>query len=165
MGLPQPVHMVFGCLRMDWDALMSCSLTCRALHCSARRLIHERLYVVGPGPKVLPFIQQVDEMALDLQPNMPHISLADGTDLVQYIRNLTAEVGQVLTQKSPAIRFDFSEIRMDNLSHPHVISYIRSSFPPPLTSSEVLASRPATKETGLNDRFHLSAPGPWRSGI
>jgi hypothetical protein len=58
MGLHQElVDMVFRYLKTDWDALVLCSLTCRVFFSSARRVVHERLYVAGP--RIFPSITKL----------------------------------------------------------------------------------------------------------
>lgn len=91
--------MILEHLRTDWGTLVSCSLTCRALFCSARRVIHERLYVVGP--KVLPFLNKVTKWCwIHNQRYFRLLSLADDAGLVPYTRHLVIEAGQVLTPRS-----------------------------------------------------------------
>ena len=100
MGLPRElVDMIMEYLRTDWDALVSSSLTCRALHCSARCLIHERLYVTGP--KLPPFINKLTKWCWIYNRRCLRVlSLADDADLVQHTRNLIVEAGQILTPRS-----------------------------------------------------------------
>jgi hypothetical protein len=100
MGLPQTlVDMIFEYLRTDRDALLSCSLTCRALFCSARRVIHERLYVAGP--RMFPFVSRSTKWCWIFNRRYLRIlSLADDADLVQYTRHLIVEVGQIFTPRS-----------------------------------------------------------------
>ena len=100
MGLPQAlVDMIFEYLKTDWDTLLSCSLTCRALFCSARRVIHERLYVAGPG--TFPSTNKLTEWHWFFNRRYLRIlSLADDADLIQYTRHLIVEGGQMLTPRS-----------------------------------------------------------------
>lgn len=100
MGLPRElVDMVFRYLRTDWNALVSCSLTCRAFFCFARRVIHERLHVVGP--RMLPTITKLTKWCWIYNRRYFRILLlADDADLVRYTRHLTVEAGQVLTPRS-----------------------------------------------------------------
>lgn len=100
MGLPRElVDLIIEYLRTDWDALVSSSLTCKALHCSARRLIHERLFVVGP--KLPPFVNKLTKWCWIYNRRcLCILSLADDADLVRYTRNLIVEVGQALTPRS-----------------------------------------------------------------
>ena len=100
MGLPQSlVDMIFEYLKTDRDALLSCSLTCRALFCSARRVIHERLYVAGP--RVSPPAGKLTEWRWFFNRRYLRIlSLADDADLIQYTRHLIVEVGQTLTPRN-----------------------------------------------------------------
>jgi hypothetical protein len=100
MGLPQTlVDMIFEYLRADRDALLSCSLTCKALFCSARRVIHERLYVAGP--RTFPSANASPKWCWIFKRRCLRIlSLADDADLVQYTRHLIVEVGQVFTPRS-----------------------------------------------------------------
>jgi hypothetical protein len=100
MGLPQElVDMIFSYLRTDWDALMSCSLTCRALFCSARRVIHERLRVTGPRT-LPPVIKLVKWCWIYNRKHFRVLSLAEDAGLAHYTRHLIVEVGQVLTPRN-----------------------------------------------------------------
>jgi hypothetical protein len=100
MGLPQTlVDMIFEYLKTDRNTLLSCSLTCRALFCSARRVIHERLYVTGS--KVFPSVNKSVEWCWIFKRRCFRIlSLADDADLIQYTRHLIVEVGQVFTPRT-----------------------------------------------------------------
>ena len=100
MGLPQElVDMVVEYFRTDWDALVSCSLTCRALFCSVRRVIHERLYI--PGPRTLPSIARLMKWCwIYNRTYLGVLSSADEAGLVQYTKQLTIEAGQVLTPRT-----------------------------------------------------------------
>ena len=100
MGLPQElVDMIFEYLRMDWDTLASCSLTCRALFCSARRVIHERLYVAGPRAPL--FLNRLTKWCWIYNRRYFRVlSLADNADLTPYTRHLIVDAGQVLTPRS-----------------------------------------------------------------
>jgi hypothetical protein len=100
MGLPRElVDMILSYLRADWDALVSCSLTCRGFLSSARRVIHERLHVAGP--RTLPSITKLTKWCwIYNQRYFRILSLADDADLVQYTRHLIVEAGQILTPRS-----------------------------------------------------------------
>ncbi|KAF9650474.1 hypothetical protein BDM02DRAFT_3221070 [Thelephora ganbajun] len=100
MGLPQElVGMIFEYLRTDRDALVPCSLTCRALFCSVRRIIHERLYVAGP--RMSPFINKLAKWCwISNRKYLRTLSLADDADLVQYTRHLVVEAGQAFSPRS-----------------------------------------------------------------
>ena len=100
MGLPQElVDMILGYLRTDRDALVSCSLTCRAFFCSARRIIHERLLVMGP--RTFPSIGKFTRWCWIYNRRYFRVlSLADDAELVQYVRHLVVEAGQVLTPRT-----------------------------------------------------------------
>jgi len=100
MGLPRTlVDVIFEYLRTDRDALLSCSLTCRALFCSARRAIHERLYV--SGPILFPSANMLTEWRWIFdQRHLRILSLVVDADLVQYTRHLIIEVGQIFTPRT-----------------------------------------------------------------
>jgi len=100
MGLPRTlVGMIVEHLRTDRNALLSCSLTCKALFCSARRAIHERLYVAGPI--LFPSAKGLTEWRWIFdQRYLRILSLVDDADLVQYTRHLIVEVGQILTPRT-----------------------------------------------------------------
>lgn len=100
MGLPQElVDMIFEHLRTHRGALVSCSLTCRAFFCSARRVIHERLRVVGP--RMSPSVSKFTKWCWIYNRRYFRIlSLADDADLVQYTRHLLVDPGQLLTPRT-----------------------------------------------------------------
>jgi hypothetical protein len=100
MGLPRElVDMIFEYLKTDRDTLASCSLTCRALFCSARHIIHEQLYVAGP--RVPPFLNRLTKWCWIYHRRYFRVlSLADDADLTPYTRHLIVEAGQVLTPRS-----------------------------------------------------------------
>lgn len=100
MGLPQElVDMIFWYLRTDWDALTSCSLTCRAFFCSARRVIHELLHI--SGPRMFPLIIKLTRWCWFYNRQYFRVlSLADDAALVQYTRHLVVDAGQLLTPRS-----------------------------------------------------------------
>ena len=100
MGLPRTlVDMILEFLRTDRNALLSCSLTCRALFCSARRAIHERLYVAGPI--LFPSAERLTEWRWIFdQRYLRILSLVDDADLVQYTRHLIIGVGQIFTPRT-----------------------------------------------------------------
>ena len=100
MGLPRELtDMIFEYLKTDWDTLASCSLTCRALFCSTRRVIHERLYVAGP--RVPLFFNRLTKWCWIYNRRYFRVlSLADDADLTPYTRHLIIEAGQVLTPQS-----------------------------------------------------------------
>ena len=100
MGLPQElVDMVFRYIMTDRVALLSCSLTCRAFFCSARRVIHERLHVAGPT--MFPSITKLTKWCWFYNRRYFRVlSLVDDADLIQYTRHLIVEAGQVLTPRS-----------------------------------------------------------------
>ena len=84
-------------LEGDRRTLRACSLTCKALFRSARRVIHRRLYVAGPGK-----VTTVDER----EPlrygsaNRSHLhtfSMAAQCGLVHYTQELTIKVGEAFT--------------------------------------------------------------------
>ena len=99
VGLPRElVDMIFGYLKTDRDALVACSLTCKALSRSARQVIHERLHVAGPRTfhlsKLMKWCWIYNRRYFRV------LSLADDADLVQYTRHLIVEAGQILTPRS-----------------------------------------------------------------
>ena len=100
MGLPRRlVDVIFEYLKTDRKALLSCSLTCKAFLCSARRAIHERLYVQRPRP--FQCSRGVTEWRWISDRSYLHIlSLADDAGLVQYTRHIIFKVGQLLTPRS-----------------------------------------------------------------
>ena len=100
MGLPKTlVDMIFEHLKTDWSALLSCSLTCKALFSFARRVIHERLRVAGP--KMSLSSNKLTEWCwIFNRRHLRALSLADDADLVQYTRHLIVEAGQLLTPRS-----------------------------------------------------------------
>ena len=100
MGLSKElVDMIFEHLRTDWNTLVSCSLTCKALFRSARRVIHERLYVAGP--KMPPFLNKVTKWRwIHNRRHFRILSLADDAGLVPHIRHLVVEAGQILTPRN-----------------------------------------------------------------
>jgi len=90
--------MILENLRTEWDALVSCSLACKALFCSARRVIHERLCVVGP--KTFPFaVKLTGRYWIFNRTHLRRLSLADDANLTQYTRHLVVVVGQAFTPR------------------------------------------------------------------
>lgn len=100
MGLPRElVDMVLRYLSADWDTLVSCSLTCRALFCYARPIIHERLYVASP--RIFSSFTKLTRWCWIYNRRYFHVlSLADSANLIRYTRHLIVETGQVLTPQS-----------------------------------------------------------------
>ena len=100
MGLPRSlVDVIFEHLKTDWKALLSCSLTCKAFLCPARRIIHERLYV--PGPRPSPSSKVVTKWRWISDRSYLHmLSLADEAGLVQHTRHIIFKVGQLLTPRN-----------------------------------------------------------------
>jgi len=100
MGLPWTlVDMIIEYLKTDWNTLLSCSLTCRALFYPASRAIHQRLYVAGPG--LFPSAKKLTEWRWAFNRRYLRIvPLTDDADLIQYTRHLTVEVGQILIPRS-----------------------------------------------------------------
>ena len=90
-GLPQEiVDEIFDYLEDHRQALIACSLTCKGLYLSARRVIHRQLHVVGPRYRY----KATNHSQLSM------LSAAAQCGLSQYTRKLTIRVREEFTPEN-----------------------------------------------------------------
>lgn len=120
MGLPQELtDMIFGYLRTDWAALVSCSLTSRAFFLF--RETHYPRAVTFGGPEDISVYRQIHEVVLDIQPKIFPCALPGGRCRTGSVCPTPCGRGRPTTHtpKPPTIRFEFSEICVAHNSYPH----------------------------------------------
>ncbi|KAF9650496.1 hypothetical protein BDM02DRAFT_3185338 [Thelephora ganbajun] len=100
-GLPQEiVNEILEYLEDDLRTLKACSLTCKALLCSARHTIHRRLYVVGPGKAATPDERETRQYEAANRAELRTLSVAAKCGLAHYTRELTIKVGEEFTPQT-----------------------------------------------------------------
>lgn len=97
-GLPQEiVDEILKYLEDDRGTLVACSLTSKALFRSARRMVHRRLRVVGPGRAGSSDEREARRWEAANRAQLCMLSVAAERDLTRYIRKLTIKVGEEFT--------------------------------------------------------------------
>jgi len=87
-------------LEGDWRTLISCSLTSKGLFRSARRIIHRRLRLVGPGSADTSDEQEVHRCATANRAQLLRLSAAAERGLTRYTRELTIKIGSEFIPKN-----------------------------------------------------------------
>lgn len=97
-GLPQEiVDEILEYLENDMRTLKACSLTCKGLFRSARRIIHRRLRVVGPGKAITVDELELQEYEAANRSQLRTLSEAAKCGLFHYAWELTIRVGEEFT--------------------------------------------------------------------
>lgn len=100
-GLPQElVDEILEYLEHDRQTLKACSLTCKGLFRSVRRIIHRRLRVVGPRRPVAAGDQGVQRRRVANRSQLRILSEAAKRGLSHYTRDLTIRVGEEFTPEN-----------------------------------------------------------------
>ena len=100
-GLPQEiVDEILEYLENDRRTLKACSLTCKGLFRSARRIVHRRLRVVGPGKAVTVDGLELQRYEAANRSQLRTLSEAAGCGLVHYAQELTIRVGEEFTPEN-----------------------------------------------------------------
>lgn len=100
-GLPQEiVDEILEYLERDQQTLKACSLTCKGLFRSVRRIIHRRLRVVGPRRPVTAGDQEVQRRRAANRSQLRILSEAAKGGLSRYTRDLTIRVGEEFTPEN-----------------------------------------------------------------
>ena len=97
-GLPQEtVDQILEYLADDRRTLIACSLTSKGLFRSARRIIHQRLRLVGPGCPSTSDEQEILRRKAENRAQLLKLSAVADCGLVQYTRELTIKIGGEFT--------------------------------------------------------------------
>ena len=100
-GLPQEiVDEILEYLENDLRTLKACSLTCKGLLRSARRIIHRRLRLAGPGMASTSNKQEIRRYEAANRSQLRILSAAAKNGLSHYTRELTIRVGEEFTPKN-----------------------------------------------------------------
>ena len=100
-GLPQEtVDEILEHLADDRRTLIACSLTSRGLFRSARRVIHRRLRLIGPGWPSTSGGQEKRRYEAANRAQLLKLSAAAEHGLAQYTRELTIKIGGEFTPKN-----------------------------------------------------------------
>jgi len=100
-GLPQEiVDEILEYLENDRWTLSACSLTCKGLFRSARRIIHRRLHVVGPEKANTSDEQEIHRCEAANRSQLRTLSAAAERGVAHYTRELTISVGEDFTPKN-----------------------------------------------------------------
>ena len=100
-GLPQEiVDEVLEHLGGDPRTLGACALTCKGLFCSARRIIHRQLRVVGPGKVVTVDERELRQCKVANRSQLRTLSEAAKWGLAHYTRGLTISIAEEFTPEN-----------------------------------------------------------------
>ena len=161
-GLPQEiVDEIFDYLEGHWQALIVCSLTCKGLYLSARRIIHRQLYVVGPRYRY----KATNHSQLSM------LSAAAQCGLSQYTRKLTIRVRGIHTRESPATPPTISNVLTVDLYHTPSVrptpipSGLRTILRSSNATNTVLGIYVPTGASGRHNVLHMSVSEPRGPGI
>ena len=99
--LPQEiVDEILEYLEDDRRTLIACSLTCKGLFRSTRRIIHRRLYIVGPGRVCTLDEQEIRRYEAANRSQLRTLSAASERGLARYTLNLKIRVGEEFTPEN-----------------------------------------------------------------
>ena len=94
-GLPQEiVDEILEYLEDDRRTLMVCSLTCKGLFRSARRIVHRRLYMVGSGRAGTSDGQEIHQYEATNRSQLRTLSTVSERGLSRYTQKLIIRVGE-----------------------------------------------------------------------
>ena len=100
-GLPQEIaDEILEYLENDRRTLVACSLTCKGLFRSARRMVHRRICLVGPGRACTSDEREIRLHEAANRSRLRTLSMASERGLARYTLKLTIMVGEEFTPQN-----------------------------------------------------------------